>query len=189
MKPHLKIVNADSDSDFEGIIMLQSRNLKKGLPKLEWVKEGFVTAIHSHQLLKDMNTPYPHSIAKTDDGTVVGYALTMLPDRRNDLAVLVPMFEMIDSSKVGQKTLGELYYVVMGQVCIAKDFRRMGLFRKLYDHLIGRLGLHYDYMVTEVATSNVRSLEAHKHYGFEELKVYTADELEWSILFKEITCK
>jgi hypothetical protein len=42
-----------------------------------------------------MNSACAHIIAK-DDNTVVGFALVMLSGLRNEIEVLIPMFERID---------------------------------------------------------------------------------------------
>ena len=71
----------------------------------------------------------------------------------------------------------------MGQVCIDKQHRRKGLFKKMYDHFREQLSPHYKYCITEVATSNVRSLQAHEAVGFKNLLSYKADDgKDWELI-------
>ena len=60
--------------------------------------------------------------------TVVGFALVMLSNFRNEIEVLIPMFERIDELVPKDKT-----YVIMGQICVDKNYRKQGIFRGLYD--------------------------------------------------------
>jgi hypothetical protein len=70
---------ATSDDDLQQILNLQSQNLPKNISAEESKSEGFVTIQHILPLLKRMNEPYPHVVARNDEGSIIGYALTMLP--------------------------------------------------------------------------------------------------------------
>jgi len=65
---------------------------------------------------------------------VIGYALCMLKEFKKEIEVLRPMFKQIDSilNKGGD-------YIVMGQICIDKRFRKQGVFRGLYQFMKAQL--------------------------------------------------
>lgn len=85
-------------TDLTGILDLQSRNHAVQLSREQIEKEGFVTLHHSEQLLKKMNSPFPHIIAK-DGVQVVGYALVLHKDLKEEVTGLTDMFEQLKSIK------------------------------------------------------------------------------------------
>ena len=167
---------ADSLKELEQILELQQRNLPKTISEDESAKEGFVTVEHTLNLLKSMNDVCGHIIA-VDDGQVVGYALCMHPQFANDIEVLRPMFQEIDKTIKGQ-----VNYMAMGQICVAKSHRGQGIFRKLYQTMQEKLPEGFDTIITEVDGKNKRSLAAHTAIGFQELKRYYALDKEWVII-------
>ncbi len=122
-----------------------------------------------------MNEASAHIIAKKEN-IVVGYALVMLKSFRNEIPILTPMFSTAD------EVLNNKNYVVMGQICIAKDYRRMGVFKNLYKHYKDELKNEYDCCFTEVASNNIRSLEAHKSVGFNIIKTQITNNISWELM-------
>jgi len=173
---------AETEEDLQGILDLQSKNLKiAGTDQVD----GYVTAVHDLEVLLKMNSPFPYSIMKVEN-QVVGYALVMLPERRNELEILIPMFNKIDTCTYDGHRLIDQKYFVMGQICISSRYRSKGYFSRLYSHLICRLRENFDFIITEVDALNRRSLGAHMHYGFEVLLRYQANGIDWKLLIKRI---
>lgn len=171
---------AETDEVLREILMLQQQNLPMELSASEKEKEGFVTVHHSFEILKKMNDHCPHIIA-VHHTKVVGYALCMLKDFKNDIPVLIPMFSEIDSAlNLIQKS--HLKYLVMGQVCVAKAYRGLGIFRGLYTFMKTALEPSFDAVITEVDVKNTRSSNAHKAIGFEMLKNYTSNGKSWELI-------
>jgi len=73
-------------------------------------------------------------------------------------------------------------YIVMGQICVARPYRRQGLFRKLYETMQSQLSSKFQIIITEVDSKNVRSLEAHYTIGFELLYSYQSDGHDWQLI-------
>ncbi|MBS9462484.1 GNAT family N-acetyltransferase [Flagellimonas sp. 389] len=167
---------ASTDTELEQILLLQQQNLPKNLTKAEKDNEGFVTVEHSLQILKEMNDTHGHIIAIEND-IVIGYALSMHPKFANTIDVLKPMFKEISKT---MKT--NTRYMVMGQICIAKPYRRKGVFKGLYSHMKHTLSKEFDCIITEVDSSNKRSISAHKAIGFKDLKQYKTQNREWSLI-------
>ncbi len=159
------------------IIQLQRTNLPSSISMTEKQKEGFVTVQHDLDVLERMNDVQPHIIAK-DGNNVVGYALSMVKDFKDDIEVLKPMFDKIDT-QIDHK----VSYIVMGQICIDKAYRKQGIFRGLYYKMRDELKSKYDLLITEVAANNNRSLQAHYTVGFTDLLVYDSDGVTtWHIM-------
>ncbi|NAS31227.1 GNAT family N-acetyltransferase [Flavobacteriaceae bacterium R38] len=166
---------ATSNDELHQILDIQKRNLKTVLSSEETKNEGYITVGHDFDILKKMNDACPHIIAKDGD-KVAGYTLVMLQSFRNEMPVLTPMFETADELLKGKN------YVVMGQVCIDKPYRKMGVFRGLYTYYQQQLSNRFDCLFTEVATHNTRSLEAHKSIGFKILKTQITEETSWELV-------
>lgn len=177
---------AESDRDLYGILKLQQENLPSSVSREEALKEGFVTVEHDFPLLKKMNAPYPHIIG-VDGNVVIGYTLVMLQHLRYDIPVLEPMFDQIDNLMYKGHLLSNSRYFVMGQVCIAKAYRGMGVFRGLYHEMAIRMTSDFDFILTEISLRNPRSVRAHQKIGFETVHEYRSDAGEdWVIVLWEI---
>jgi len=178
LKTNITYHSASTTEELHQILKLQQDNLPQKLSSSEKEKEGFLTVHHTFDLLKQMNDACSHIIAKHNN-TVVGYALCMTADFKTKIPVLIPMFNEIESVVSKAKN-----YVVMGQVCVSKDYRKQGIFRGLYQFM--SQALKFDIIVTEVDIKNVRSSNAHKAVGFKLLKTYTSHNQLWEIISLEI---
>lgn len=167
---------AKTKDELEQIISLQRKNIKTTLPSEEIEKEGFITVSHSFELLKRMNDRCPHIIAQVSD-KLVGYALCMTSTFRKEIPLLIPMFEKADVMLPGKK------YIVMGQICIDKAYRKKGIFKNMYAFYKSELQSEYDGVVTEVATNNLRSLNAHLSVGFETIHTHIEEGVSWELIY------
>jgi len=162
--------------ELQEILALQQKNLLGNVPEMTKHSEGFVTVSHTLALLDRMNQVCPHIIAKYK-GKVVGYALCMHPDFSSEVALLQPMFRVIEEVLPREQS-----FVVMGQVCIAKAYRGKGVFRGLYNHMKKVLAADFNVIVTEVDVRNSRSLQAHLAIGFKTIKKYQSDGKDWYLI-------
>lgn len=172
---------ASTLDELEQIRTLQLQNSSQNISAEEKLQEGFVTVQHSVALLEQMNYACAHIIAKDND-IVVGFALVMLSSFRNKIEVLIPMFERIDELVPKDKT-----YVVMGQICVDKNYRKQGIFRGLYHFYKEELHHEFDFLITEVAAINIRSMHAHDAIGFKIIDTYNEDGIEWNIILWDWT--
>lgn len=171
-----------TDEELFQILDLQKNNLQKNLSENEIKSQGFVTVCHSFQDLKKLNTYEQHLIIK-DGNKVVGYLLAMTKNSKNDIPVLIPMFEVFDRIHFKKKLISEYNYTVVGQVCIDKNYRGRGLLDNSYEAYKKNFEEKYDFAITEIAITNTRSITAHKRIGFFEIHRYVdAAGTEWSIV-------
>jgi L-amino acid N-acyltransferase YncA len=185
IKEMILFTTSETDNDLAGIMQLQQANLPATLSTKEMQQQGFVTVQHSMADLQQMHR-YEKNIIAKDGGKVVGYLLGMTEHSKADIPMLVPMFEIFDEIVFKGKPVAEYRYIVVGQVCIGRAYRGQGLLDRCYaayrDHFISR----YDFAITEIATSNQRSINAHKRIGFKEVHRYTDPrQTEWSIVVWE----
>lgn len=174
-----------SERDLQGILELQQRNLAVNLSREEVLSQGFVTVTHSLADLKRMNDLEPHLIAK-DGAQVIAYLLAMTVQSKTDFPVLIPMFEVFDRIPFRGKTISSCHYLVVGQVCVDKNYRGQGILDQCYEAYRDHFKNKYEFAITEIATKNQRSIHAHKRIGFSEVHRYTAPNgEEWSIVVWE----
>jgi len=175
----IKYQLSTTTKELEEIIALQQKNLPVNISRSELNEQGFVSAQHTLELLIKMHDAHPHVIAKNGD-KVVGYALCMLQEFRNEIPLLTPMFNLTD---MAIKELNEpINYMVMGQVCVDKAYRKRGIFRGLYKYMKENISNEYTAIITEVDVTNVRSINAHKAVGFEVLKEHQSNNQVWQLI-------
>ncbi|MEO5999779.1 MAG: GNAT family N-acetyltransferase, partial [Chitinophagaceae bacterium] len=145
--------------DLEKIQNLQRENLAVKLSKDEIQSEGFVTLVHSLEVLEQLHSLSPSVIIKDED-ELAAYALVMTKEARQLVPALEPMFQLLDNLYYHNRLIKDYNYYVMGQICIAKPLRGKGLFDKLYQKHRELFKDTYDFVVTEIATRNSRSLRA-----------------------------
>ncbi len=179
---------ASNKCDLEAILTLQAENLPAALSEFQMAKEGFVTVHHNRQILSDMSKPYCHIVARDHD-LLAGYALVMLKKFAKDIPVLVPMSEELETAVFNGELICELNYVLMGQICVAKAYRRQGVFNGLYNKMKSTLRSNFDYIVTEVDIKNQPSIRAHQSIGFECVREYISDDKTWNLLIWDINSK
>ncbi|MDO1502351.1 GNAT family N-acetyltransferase [Winogradskyella maritima] len=184
MNTEITYHRAYTDEELHQILEIQKQNLKVVLSETDKQSEGFVSVDHTFDALKRMNDACPHMIAKSG-GQVVGYALCMLNEFRDDVPELIEMFNYMDGI-LEEKGLDEINYLIMGQICIDKHFRKRGIFRGLYAFLTTELQSEFDALVTEVNVKNRRSSEAHKAVGFELLDVHTEGGEDWELIILKL---
>jgi GNAT superfamily N-acetyltransferase len=173
---------AHGRSDLEGILALQKSNLARNLSAEEIQHQGFVTVDHSYDQLKKLNDNERHVIAKEGD-RVVGYVLAMTSQSKFDIPIIIPMFEAFDGIVYRGRKVTQYNYIVVGQVCIDKEYRGRGIFDECYSAYKTHYSGKYDFAITEIARTNQRSLNAHKRIGFKEVHSYfSQDNSEWIIV-------
>jgi hypothetical protein len=167
---------SETTSELEQILELQKINLPTVLNPTDLIEEGFVTISHTLELLERMHSVCPHVLAM-DGNQVIGYALSMHRIFGHEISIIESMFNQINSLLSNKEN-----YIVMGQICVAKNYRKQGVFRGLYNKMKVDLLPEYQRIITEVDASNKRSLDAHYAVGFETLKIYNADNREWHLI-------
>lgn len=173
---------ASTIDDLYGILKLQQKNLPKHLSAEEINSQGFVTVEHSIDVLTIMNETARHIVAR-DTTDVVGYVLAMTMDVRQLIPVLEPMFARLHDLDFFGKKITAYPYIMVGQVCIDKMHRGKGVFQACYEAYARQHADQYHFALTEIASSNTRSLRAHIGVGFEVFHSYTdPDGVNWDIV-------
>ena len=168
-------------ADLEGILQLQHENLKTGLTPEEARREGFTTAVYTLDYLREMHRLHPSVVARSGD-RVVGYALVTLPDLRHGHPLLEDLFRQLDRVRFRGRLLSEAGYVVVGQLCVGKAYRGMGLAQGMYGRFRECLSDRYAFCACDVDRENPRSLKAHLRTGFEVVDTLAYGGALWDML-------
>jgi GNAT superfamily N-acetyltransferase len=176
---------AENRADLCGILELQRANLRSTLSPTDISEQGFVTLVHTLEVLSAMHDLLPSVVAKSGD-EVVGYALTMPVEARSLVPPLDPMFVELERAAWRGAPFTHRRFYVIGQVCVARAFRGTGVFGALYAEHDARYGERFDCMVTEVASSNPRSLRTHAKVGFEPILHYEHAGDDWVVVARAL---
>ena len=177
----IKLTRVSSPSEIIGIRDLQALNLKQNITAEEAIDQGFLSAAYTIEYLQEMNSASPSIIAKYGD-KVIGYALVATKDNRKGHDLLEGLFDAIDKCEYNGKLLRDVNYVVVGQLCVAREFRGQNLVQELYGHFRDCLSNEFTYLVTDVAQANIRSLKAHKKRGFQVINELMYGGFGWDIV-------
>jgi ribosomal protein S18 acetylase RimI-like enzyme len=163
------------------ILQIQQENLRDNISESEKQSEGFVTLQHTPELLQLFQDHAPIIIVK-DGNTIAGYALVMLRKFRELIPELEPMFATLDKLTWKERPVKDYRFYVMGQICVAKEYRGKGLVEMLYHKHRDIYQHQFDFIITDVALRNQRSMRAHERIGFKTIHTYR-DELDnWAVI-------
>ena len=177
----MEIVRVSSDEEINGIYRLHCQNHRNNLSADEMQQEGFVSATYDFDLLKKMNGLCPSIIAKVDK-EVVGYALVVTRDFYGNYELLDDLFNSIDLLSFNAECLKDVNYVMVGQLCVAKEYRGMGVVQQMYNCYKEELCGKFKYCLTDIAENNPRSLKAHLKSGFQVIDTKGYAGLSWDII-------
>lgn len=185
LEPTVALTTAATDAQLEGILALQRQyHLRAVTPEIQ-AAEGFVFAEHTLPLLRRMASRSPQAIALAGE-QVVGYCLSLVASLQEDVPALVPMFEQFARCVYRGRPLPAHRFLVGGQVCVDRAYRRQGLLAGLYQQIRAAVKGRYELCVTEIATRNLVSMRAHEKLGFRLVSTYHDAGEEWAIVAWEL---
>jgi L-amino acid N-acyltransferase YncA len=182
------ICAANTQSDLEAILLLQRKNLAQNVSEEEKFDQGFVMVSHQLSDLQNFSKYAPQLILKEEE-KVVGYLLAMSKSLRETVPMLKPMFEQIDQITYSGKEIRDSNYLIVGQVCVGKEFRGLGLIDEMFAEYRKIFKEEYDFAITEIVTTNSRSIRAHLRVGFEIIHTFQDEFQEWNIVLWDWTTK
>jgi len=170
-----------TNEELQQIVRLSEQNIRTKLSQEEKQSQGFVSWPYSFDLLQKMNEQAPHVIVKVEN-KVAGYALVALKEARHFHPDLETMVQHLDKITYKNKKLSDYNYYVMGQICIDRSYRGKGIFEMLYQKHKELFQDKCDFIVTEISTSNGRSIRAHEKVGFKTIYTYRDAMDEWNVV-------
>ena len=170
-----------TEEELAQIARLSASNLVTNISVETKAAEGFVTWSYPLATLKLLHALQP-SVTVKDHDIVAGYALVLT---RECTVVYPPLKGMIEHMRGlpfrGQPLLDHRVYV-MGQICVHPAYRGKGVVDLLYQFHRQEFSSRFDLLVTEISTSNIRSMKAHLKTGFNVIDTYRDEQDEWNVV-------
>ena len=177
----IEIIRVSNDAELEGIRLLQKENLRKLIGETEAGKEGFLTAEYSMETLQQMHLYQPSIIAKDGD-KIAGYVIVTTKESYGQHPLLDSLFDSIDALNYKDDSLKNINYILVGQLCVGKAYRGIGLVQKMYTYYQECLSKEYQYLITDVAQENPRSIKEHLKTGFNIIHTIEYGGIGWDIV-------
>jgi GNAT superfamily N-acetyltransferase len=168
------------------VIALQKQNLRGVHTALVEKEQGFVTVTHTLAILRQMHEQEPSVIVKDND-LLAGYALVATTACSAIVPELFSLFEELNKLIYKGRPLAQYRFYVVGQICVARAYRGKGVFDLLYNQHRAMFQHKYDFVITEIATRNTRSLRAHERVGFKTIHIHTDALDEWAVVLWDFT--
>lgn len=175
-----------SDEELLQILDLQKNNLRQNISGEEKEEQGFVTMPFTLLMLQSMHELAPGIIIKVADN-VIAYVIVLMKEGRHIYPSLEPMFLNFEKISWRNKPLNSYKFYVMGQVCVAKEYRGKGVFDLLYQKHKEIYQSKFDFVITEISTANHRSLRAHERIGFKTIATHRDELDEWDVVLWDWT--
>jgi ribosomal protein S18 acetylase RimI-like enzyme len=160
----------------ENLLALQQQNLKNNIDVVTQQSQGYLSFPYTTAIMQRMMHDEPQPIACAEE-QMIGYALTATLKVCQTIDLMLPLLNMFNQLIYNGKPLNDYRYYVMGQVCVRAGYRGIGVFDALYAKHRALFADRYDFVVTEIAADNLRSIAAHRRVGFQTLHRYFD---EWS---------
>ena len=158
--------------DYAEIVRLQRANYIANLTAEER-REGFLSAEFSFEQVAAIASDLGIAIVTMDDD-LAGCLCGIRREFDHGSPVVAKMLESYDQAKFEGKPLSAFSSYIYGPVCIARQYRRHGLLRGLYNFQKKDLAGQFEVGVALVAHSNPHSMQAH----VEGLEMTEAGEFE-----------
>lgn len=165
----MEVRNAQDKSELAQVHKLLQENLKQNLSYQERKQQGFITINYSLNSLIKLNKITP-TIVATDGNKVIGYALSANRNCTGLDKFLDMIIAEVDRTFYNKNLLLESNYVMVGQLCVAKAYRRRGVSQKIYQEFKQEFHQTHPYCLTGVDVLNKGSIKSHKKCGFRVLK-------------------
>lgn len=170
-----------SEEELGQIHELNKKNMRTTAMTEEQMREGFVSWLYAPELLRQMHTIAPSIVVK-DGNKIAGYALTATKEMCSFHRDLQTLFTHLQKIKSGTGPLSDFTFYCMGQICVDKDYRGLGVVNLLYQKHKEIYGGKYQLLITEISTSNIRSQKAHEKTGFKTIYTYRDQLDEWNVV-------
>ena len=177
----MTICLATTDREIQEIRDLQEVNLKENVAAENRLSDGFLTAKYELDFLKAMNGLTPAIIAK-QNGLVVGYALATDRSLLAQHPLLKDLGTQINKIPFGGQFIGDFDYLVVGQLCVAKEVRGRGLAQDLYARFKATYENRYPFAITDVDRDNLASLKTHLKVGFQVVSTLLYGGSNWHVV-------
>lgn len=176
----LQVSLVHSVQELSLISALNAENLKSGISEEEQATQGFVSWRYELPLLEALHR-YAPSVVCTDGDQLAGYALTAPPESAAVHSELEALIKKIHDLPYEGCLLKQYRFYILGQLCVAKSYRGMGVVEQMYAYHREQFASTYELMVLTIATKNTRSLRVHERIGFRNIHFFDDHFGGWNV--------
>lgn len=177
----INIGKVESYNDLLQIRELNQNNLKNNLSEEDRLEYGFLTLDYGIDLLKDVNK-IQKSIVARDNDKIVGYAIVIDKTVYGLNKLFDDLIDRLSTITFNTKKLKNINYALVGQLCIKKEYRGLGVVKEIYKFYKKEYSKKYHYLITDIDERNKRSLSAHLKIGFQIIDNFYWGESNWNII-------
>ena len=170
----LPIIRTAIESDFDGILALQSRNLYTNLSPTE-LAGGFVTTPFTSDLLEQLLIQDGVFVAESES-KIVGYVLAGDWEFYAQWEIFILMISRLPELKFQDRDLSVDRTFQYGPICIDIAMRGSSVFPQLFELMRSSFAPKFPIGVTFINKLNQRSFEAHTR----KLDLEIIDEFEFN---------
>jgi len=146
-------------TDYSAIVRLNEVNYVANLVQEERA-DGFLSAVFTSQQVAAMAEDLGITVARTD-GILSGFLCAFRNDFNHGSPVVAKMIESYDRVTFEGQLLSKYRTYAYGPVCIAREYRRKGILRGLYEAQLRELAGQFEIGVALIARNNPHSMQAH----------------------------
>ncbi len=150
-----------TESDIDGILHLQSKNLYTNLTPEERVN-GFVTTPFTPEKIQSLITQTGAFVAEAEK-IIVGYAFAGTWEFFSAWDIFPFMVSRFPALKFQEMKISTENSFQYGPICIDRELRGSGIFPKLFETMRNSFAPRFPIGVTFINKLNPRSLKAHTH--------------------------
>jgi hypothetical protein len=144
---------------YEAVLRLQSANFIANLSEEER-RDGFLSAEFTLEQVAEMAEDLGTMLALAENG-LAGFVCAFRREFATGSPVIAKMIESYDVLNFEGKPLSFYNSYIYGPVCIAREYRRRGVLRGLYEAQKKDLAGRFEIGVAFVSRANRHSLDAH----------------------------
>lgn len=163
------------------IAQLSASNLVTNISEETKAKEGFVTWVYPREVLFALHAIVP-SVIVMDGNKLAGYAITLTKECVTIYPPLAATIDFVSTVDYKGRPLIDYPIYFMGQICVDPDYRGRGVVGMLYEFHRQQFSPKYSMLMTEISTSNPRSLKAHQKAGFKVIGTHWENEDNWDLV-------
>jgi hypothetical protein len=167
-------------SDFEQLVDLQNRNLISILNESEQLT-GFLATAFTRQQFQEMDRELCISVC-VDAGMIRGYLCASTLEFNKNFIFPAAMIAHASHILYNKKPLLSYRCFVSSPVCIEREYRGGGVFKRLCKKLIEHIPEEYELAISLISMQNNRSLDASTAVGMQIVAEFSLDGKSFWIL-------
>lgn len=165
------IYSLATKADLEGAVRLLDDNHRANMSG-DGLKDGFISVQFTVADLTEMTENGITVVAISGDTTAGVLSAQTYQYNTRKIPLVRQMVKTLAGAHLDGEVIETTKSIVCGPVCIAKEFRGLGIMEQMYEILKNEAKTKYPVGLTLIAQSNPRSLRAHEKIGMQKISSF-----------------